>query len=88
MSAISFTATSKAAVLSRLGFVVPLILRTYWTAAATISSSVAGGLKLWRVRMFRHIVSRFYQVAGQAAAELVDKPELFRRSSSAPTWCT
>ena len=28
------------------GFVVPLILRTYWRAAACTSSSVAGGSKL------------------------------------------
>jgi hypothetical protein len=27
-------------------------LRTYWTAAASISSSVVGGWKLWSTRMF------------------------------------
>ena len=35
---------------------VPLILRTYWSAAAGISSWVAGGSKLESGRMFRHMV--------------------------------
>jgi hypothetical protein len=30
-------------------------LRTYCSAAARISSSVAGGSKLWSVLMFRHM---------------------------------
>jgi hypothetical protein len=30
-------------------------LRTYWSAEARISSSVAGGSKLWSVLMFRHM---------------------------------
>ena len=37
------------------GFVAPLTLRTYWRAAASISSAVAGG---WRPRstvMLRHM---------------------------------
>ena len=33
----------------------PLTLRTYWSAAAWTSSSVAGGSKLWSVLMFRHM---------------------------------
>jgi len=37
------------------GLVEPLILRTYCRAEAWISSSVAGGSKLWRVLMFLHI---------------------------------
>src|SRR5690606_33250744 len=55
VAAISRTAASKASWLARDGFEVPLILRTYCSAAACTSSSVAGGAKLWRVRMLRHM---------------------------------
>src|SRR4051795_9994868 len=48
-------ASSKASAFACEGLVEPLILRTYWSAEAWISSSVAGGSKLWRVRMFLHI---------------------------------
>src|SRR5262249_36254808 len=48
------TACSKASSLARDGFVKPLILRTYWSAAARTSSSVAGGSKLKSVWMLRH----------------------------------
>jgi len=41
--------------LAREGRLKPLILRTYWTAAARISSWEAGGSKLWSVLMFRHM---------------------------------
>jgi hypothetical protein len=30
-------------------------VRTYWSAAARISSPVAAGSKLWSVLMFRHM---------------------------------
>jgi uncharacterized lipoprotein YajG len=49
------TASSNASWFTADGWVVPLTLRTYWTAAAWTSSSVAGGSKLCRTRMFRHI---------------------------------
>jgi hypothetical protein len=52
----SSTARSKASVLACEGFVNPLTLRTYWIADARISSSVAGGSKLWRVLMLRHML--------------------------------
>ena len=45
-SATSSTARSKASAFAREGFVEPLTLRTYWSAAARTSSSVAGGSKL------------------------------------------
>ena len=50
------TARSKASALACEGFVKPLILRTYWSADARTSSSVAGGSKLWRLRMFLHML--------------------------------
>src|SRR6188768_731526 len=56
MWAISRTACSKIASFAFDGFVVPLILRTYWRAAACTSSSVAGGSKLWSCLMFLHTV--------------------------------
>jgi aminoglycoside 6'-N-acetyltransferase len=43
--------------LARDGLAVPLILRTYCSAADRISSSVAGGSKLCRVLMLRHMGS-------------------------------
>jgi len=49
------TARSNASWFARDGFVVPLILRTYCSAASWTSVSVAGGSKLWSVRMFRHM---------------------------------
>jgi len=53
--ATSSTARANAASLAFDGFCVPLTLRTYWSAPARTSSSVAGGSKLWRVLMFRHM---------------------------------
>src|SRR4051795_1219466 len=54
-AATAATARSNASALTREGFVAPLILRTYWSAAAAISSSVAGGSKLESGRMFLHM---------------------------------
>src|ERR1700712_962584 len=59
----SATAWSKAAWFACEGRVDPLILRTYWTAAACTSSRVAGGSKLWRVLMLRHM-PRAYDASG------------------------
>ena len=53
--AISCTARLKASSLALDGLVLPLILRTYCSAAASTSAVVAWGSKLWRVRIFRHI---------------------------------
>lgn len=50
------TARSKAASLAFDGRVKPLSLRTNCSDDARISSSVAGGLKLCRVLIFRHII--------------------------------
>src|SRR5438045_2992588 len=49
------TASSNTAWLAADGRVVPLTLRTYWMAAASISSEVVGGSKLWSTRMFLHM---------------------------------
>ena len=54
-SATSATARANAASFAFDGFVVPLTLRTYWSAAALTSSRVAGGSKLWSVLMFLHM---------------------------------
>src|SRR5690606_4460006 len=56
--ATSSTAASKTASLTFDGLVKPLILRTYCSAAARISSSVAGGSKLKSGRMFLHMGGR------------------------------
>src|SRR5688572_2486881 len=51
----SSTARSNAASFARDGRLLPLNLRTNWRAEARISSSVAGGEKLERVLIFRHM---------------------------------
>src|SRR3569623_172393 len=55
IAAMSRTASSNGCSFTFDGFVAPLILRTNWSDAARISSSVVGGSKLNRGRMFRHI---------------------------------
>lgn len=59
-AAIASTAASKAAWFAAEGLAKPLIFLTYWSAAARISDSVAGGSKLYRVLMFRHIGLHLY----------------------------
>jgi hypothetical protein len=39
------------------GFVEPLTLRTYCSAASWISSDVTAGSKLWSCRMLRHMTA-------------------------------
>ena len=56
-SATPSTARSNASALACDGLVNPLILRTYCSAAARTSSSVAGGSKLYNVRMLRHMAT-------------------------------
>src|SRR5512144_68663 len=55
MCAISSTACMNTASFAFDGLVDPLTLRTYWSAAARISSEVAAGSQLWSVLMFRHM---------------------------------
>ena len=54
-AAIELTARSKTTSLRFDGLVDPLSLRTNWSAASRISSSVAGGSKLNKGLMFRHM---------------------------------
>ena len=51
----SATAVSKASTLASVGRVMPLTLRTYWRAAASISTAVAGGSSPRSSVMFRHM---------------------------------
>src|SRR5215211_4136974 len=68
------TACSNAASVAGVGRVTPLTLRTYWRAAASISSVVAGGSRPRRVVMLRHMPPvlsrcsslRAYRAAGTA----------------------
>jgi hypothetical protein len=60
--AISSIAVSKASELAAEGLLNPLNLRTNCTAAARISSSLAGGAKLCSCLMFRHIIIKQYQI--------------------------
>jgi hypothetical protein len=55
IAAISSTAARKAASFAFDGLLKPVILRTYCSAAARVSSSVTGGSKLKSVLMFLHI---------------------------------
>src|SRR5690606_29049126 len=52
------TARSNAASVAAEVFWTPLTLRTYWRAAASISSGVAGGSSPRRVVMLRHMGAR------------------------------
>src|SRR5580704_17466096 len=64
----SSTARMKAASLAWDGWVKPESLRTNWSAEAWISSSVAGGSKLKRVRILRHMadsIGHFARLPGQ-----------------------
>ena len=54
-AATSSTARSNAAAFAWDGFACPVTFRTYCSAAARTSFSVAGGSKLCNTRMFRHI---------------------------------
>ena len=54
-AATSSTARANGSSFACEGFVKPLILRTYCSAASRTSSSVADGSKLNRVWMFRHM---------------------------------
>jgi hypothetical protein len=51
----SSTARWNAASFAFDGLAAPLILRTYWSAAASTSSGVAAGSKLWSTLMFLHM---------------------------------
>ena len=66
-AATSSMARSKTGWLAFDGAVKPLSLRTNWTAAARISSSVAGGSKLNSVRMLRHMTPVYPSPARDAA---------------------
>jgi hypothetical protein len=48
---------------------MPLTLRTYWRAAASISSAVAGGSRPRRVVMFRHMLPIFDHDVGMGKGE-------------------
>ena len=54
--ATSFTARWKAASLAFDGFDIPAIFRTYCRAASCTSAELAGGSKLFKGLMFRHIL--------------------------------
>ena len=53
--AISATAWSKRSSVTDDGFEMPLTFRTYWRAAASISSLFAGGSRPRRMAMLRHM---------------------------------
>jgi len=65
----SSTARVKAASFAREGLVEPLNLRTNWSADARISSSVAGGAKLARVLILRHMGCVSVSSAAESAVE-------------------
>src|SRR5215211_3194062 len=81
------TACSNAASVAGVGRVTPLTLRTYWRAAASISSVVAGGSRPRRVVMLRHMPPvlsrcsslRAYRAAGTAEPGRTACPALSRR---------
>src|SRR5664279_301749 len=73
MCAISATARSKVSWFVTDGFVAPLTLRTYCNAAAWTSSSVAGGSKLCRTLMFRHMSPGWHTPGRDSSADVTGK---------------
>src|SRR5205807_1218000 len=65
------TAFSNASTWASVGCVTPLTLRTYWRAAAAISSSVAGGSSPRSVVMLRHMSVHRPSSTGARASTLV-----------------
>src|SRR5258706_12449588 len=72
-AAISCTAWSKVIKFFPLGLRWLLTLRTYWSAAAKTSSSVAGGSKLNSGRRFRHMAQAYPPDAGPRDGRLWGK---------------
>ena len=85
MWAISWTARSNAASLAFDGFVDPLTLRTYCSAAAWISSSVAPWAQVVGVLMFRHMPATVADVSTRRSATTGCEGERGRRVPSAPS---
>ena len=56
-AATAATAASKTSVVLADGSRIPLILRTYWRAPASISAELASGSRPRRMVMLRHITS-------------------------------
>src|SRR5262245_31512657 len=82
-SATSSAARSKAAWFALEGRVKPLNLRTNCREDARISSSVAGGLKLWSVLMLRHMTILALKTRSLAHARGAVDAEAGRRSHTA-----
>ena len=83
-STTSATARSNASAFALEGFADPLILRTYCSAEAWISSSVAGGSKLWSVLMFRHIRQAYPRRISRPTAPISSSVRSSCRSASPP----
>src|SRR5215469_6815446 len=77
------TARSKASWFTLEGRVKPLSLRTNCSDDALISSSVAGGLKLWSVLIFRHMGDPRLIPGRYTFGALVSKVLLLARNTTA-----
>src|SRR4030095_15511158 len=69
VAATSTTAAWNACSFALDGALKPESLRTNWSEAARISSSVAGGSKLYRVRMLRHMAVQARGLAAPGCAQ-------------------
>ena len=72
-SATVLTASSKQNSVRSVVDWIPLILRTYCRAAASTSSSVAGGASPRRVVMFRHICAGYARFTDQPLSPCHDR---------------
>src|SRR5690348_9371887 len=84
VSVTSATAASNASALAAEGWVTPLTLRTYWRAAAALSSAVAGGCRPRRSVVFRHIFPTIS--AARRRRFPADRPAARRPTGRAPDW--
>src|SRR5690606_27782334 len=79
IAAISLAAACMRSLTAAFGFEMPLTLRTYCKAAASISSRVAGGSRPRSSVMFRHMCARVWRQAsadrGDAVIEVRDNQD-------------
>jgi hypothetical protein len=85
IAATSAEAEAIAVSTAALGRVIPVTLRTYWSAAASISSGVAGGSSPRSSVMFRHMQAAYLARAGIAGSRSIRQN---LRSSYKPERCS
>ena len=82
------TARSKASSVCPEGEVIPLTLRTYWRAAASISVSVALGSRPRKTVILRHMRATLYGYSGNGPTYRQSRPRVWTWQVSGTGWVT